>query len=306
MIYLLSKKVKYCSFGIDRDSPMGIYLVTQYGIFSMERFGRSHCKLYRKFFDQYRWMDAWFFTKMNTITSSENLHVKKATHSTSRVSTLFYRCMSPKYTLNAHNRKFRQKILSFLKKINFEVFHLSLAGKIIVIWSILACMSHFLPWILFVSGGKVVNSYGAFSVFTSYVGYLILWLVFFVTFFALSHTRKEWLRARMPIHLSDGVISFFVGILILVIAFLIAGMNRISLSIMNNVEIGNWLILLGISAVFYIFWWVLRDREDRREHHENRYLNRSREDLEIAEYSKILWKEYTDKEKERKNMSLPF
>mgnify|MGYP003582435311 FL=1 len=214
--------------------------------------------------------------------------------------------MTPKYSLHAHDRKLRHKILSFVKKVNFEIFHLSFAGKVIVIGSILSCMALLFPWILFVSWGKIVNTYGAFSVFTSYVGYLVIWLVSFVTFFALSHTRKEGVRAKIPIHLSDGVMSFFVWILLIIIAFLIAGMNRISLSVANTVAIGNGIIFLGIAAVFYIVGWVLRDREDRREHHENRYLNRSREDLEIAEYSRILWKEPPDTEKEKKNMTLPF
>lgn len=80
----------------------------------------------------------------------------------------------------------------------------------------------------------------------------MLFFSLFVLFFAVSHTQKEFVRAKLPIHLSDGVIAFFIGILFLFTAFLIAGMNRILTGVANVVEIGDGLTFFGMSSIFYI------------------------------------------------------
>jgi hypothetical protein len=95
----------------------------------------------------------------------------------------------------------------------------------------------FLPWITLISDGRISKHYSAFSVFTSYIGYFIGIVSLFALFFTLSHTRKERLRAKLPLHLSDGAIVFFIGILFLVLSLVIAGMNRVAMGVASMVEI---------------------------------------------------------------------
>ncbi len=87
--------------------------------------------------------------------------------------------------------------------------------------------SIFFPWVRLTYLDGVIEQYYAFSIYSLYIGYVILFAILIIPFFLLSHTKKEYIRARVPFRLSDSQAIIFVIIILLSILINLIIVNSI-------------------------------------------------------------------------------
>lgn len=120
------------------------------------------------------------------------------------------------YSTNAKNRKLKKQIQGFLSRLGFAGGKLPGSGQLILLMSIFLFVSLFLPWLQITSATQGIETYSAFSRHMGFIGYGIVIGISIITFFLLSHTKKEHIRAYVPFRLSDTQAIIFVTSMLLV------------------------------------------------------------------------------------------
>lgn len=105
----------------------------------------------------------------------------------------------------------------------------------------------------------ISKSYSAFSLYTGGIGYGIIFGLFLIIFFLISHEKKERIRAYVPFRLSDAQAIVFIDAMILTAMFhfiLISltytqfALNGVTLGIGFNIALTSTILIL-VSAFFF-------------------------------------------------------
>jgi len=163
------------------------------------------------------------------------------------------------YIRNSKNRKLKTQILNFFSRITFGGKKLDIAGKSIILWTFFLLCSLFFPWIHMHFLDGISKSYSAFSLYTGGIGYGIIFGLFLIIFFLISHEKKERIRAYVPFRLSDAQAIVFIDAMILTAMFhfiLISltytqfALNGVTLGIGFNIALTSTILIL-VSAFFF-------------------------------------------------------
>lgn len=155
------------------------------------------------------------------------------------------------------------------EKIRFKTAHITLWGKISLLWSIICFISLIFPWISitdtsFMHGEGSAPIASSFSSVLGGVWFFILWAICIIMFSIFSIQKKEKLRFVSMIQLSDQLSAFFWSILIFILAFhsfiLISGLRFFSISI--NYQ--KWVILCITGAIIIFIWAYIMKKEYRK------------------------------------------
>lgn len=209
----------------------------------------------------------------------------------------------PDYITNSKNRKLKTKILLFLSRINIWAWKLPLSGRAIILMEIILFASIFFPWVRLTYLDGVIEQYYAFSIYSLYIGYVILFAILIIPFFLLSHTKKEYIRARVPFRLSDSQAIIFVIIILLSILINLIIVN----SIYSTQIAAQWSTLtIGYKIAFSAVVWILIStyffsQSSKHTNTDIYYIDHQTDD-ELLEYRGILT---SDDENKKKNMRLP-
>lgn len=207
------------------------------------------------------------------------------------------------YIANSKNRKLKKQILNFLDRINFGATKLPISGRVILLFVFVLIVSLFFPWITFEYGKSDIESYSAFSHFTGFIGYGIVFVACMIPFFLLSHFKKEKIRAIIPFRLSDTQLVVFLSSMLLVamIHFLLMVpiFSQFAIS-----EIGTGYLLAISSSSCIIISAFFLSRKIKEDSIELRHLHHQEPNIS-EEYAEILRKKSEKDWTETSNMVLP-
>ena len=210
------------------------------------------------------------------------------------------------YIRNSKNRKLKTQILQFFSRISFSTHRLGLAGKGITFCMFLLFLSLFFPWMSSTSSlGDAVHTYSAFSLYTWGIGYGIILALLLQSFFLLSHSRKENLRAYVPFRLSDAQAIVFIDAMIITatIHFLITSRAYIELTEYTfRAGFGLELALFGSLCLLIAAFFFSQSEKERAV--KMSYLWKT-EESPISGYEDILDPSSKKDTDEKNNMSLP-
>ena len=212
------------------------------------------------------------------------------------------------YIRNSKNRKLKTQLLSFFSRLSFGTHRLGPAGKGIFICMISMIFSLFFPWIIFHSADGESIAYWAFSFYTGGIGYGIVVGLIMISFFLLSHEKKEIIRAYVPFRLSDSQAIVFIDAMILVSSIhnVITSLAYTRLSA-HSVEAGIGMEIAVCSALLLLVASYFFSQKEKDRAVTMSYLSKSEEN-HLGEYAEILsWSISSQKSKDdKKNMTLPF
>lgn len=212
------------------------------------------------------------------------------------------------YIRNSKNRKLKTQILTFLSRLSFGTCRLGLAGKTIILCNWLFLSSLFFPWIIFQSqmGGESTKHW-AFSLYSWGIGYGIFIALILISFFLLSHEKKEFLRAYVPFRLSDAQAIVFIDAMILTACsqVIVTSMAYAHIST-QSVEAWMWLKIALTSAFILLLAAYFFSQNEKTRAVTMSYLDKKEDDY-LKEYRDILGESHahsqgSDKDK---NMTLP-
>ncbi len=181
------------------------------------------------------------------------------------------------YNSNIQNRKFKKQVLNFFSRLGFGAGRLPFSGRLILLMTFFLLISLFLPWIEIQSQTQGSNTYGAFSRYLGFIGFGIIPSIFIVSFFLLSHTKKEHIRSYVPFRLSDTQAVVFVSTMILVaiieLLFILPAFTTF-----GRVKIQSGLQLAGASVVMMIICGFFLSRNIKNENLKSYYLDHNLEE----------------------------
>jgi predicted lysophospholipase L1 biosynthesis ABC-type transport system permease subunit len=210
------------------------------------------------------------------------------------------------YIRNSKNRKLKTQILQFFSRIAFGTHRLGIPGKGIFICMIGLLLSLLFPWITFVGTiDATPTTYSAFSIYTGGIGYGILFSLGLVSFFLLSHAKKESLRAYVPFRLSDAQAIVFIDAMIItsLVHFLIVSLAYGRLAA-NTVSAGFGLELALVSALLLLVAAFFFSQSEKSRAVSLGYLAKSEESA-LTGYEDIIADTGHKSKEDTKNMSLP-
>ena len=203
------------------------------------------------------------------------------------------------YQVNSKYRKLRHKIQFVISGITFKFLHLPPAYRIALFSQVTILISLYFPWFS-IKG----ISYGIFSRFLWWLGtLLILWTVFLV-FLMFSFRKKEHLKQRFGIGVSDAIIFIFFWSLQFFLLFLALQFLH-SFSFFDKDIIFYTAPVFAICGSLFTLWsGIIAYRSSRREILHSLYVeNDALSQEELDEYKEILSKNSGTPDK--KNMALP-
>lgn len=204
------------------------------------------------------------------------------------------------YITNSKNRKLKHRIRLVFGRIQFHLFHLSVGGKIAFIGIVISLISLFTSWF---STVDPVDSYGAFSVASGYLGYMIVLLDSVTLFTLLSQATKERLKFKTHISVSDSTLITVSGTIMMFLSVAIFNAIRGHEIFFSNISIGKWAVFAALGWVCITAWGILAYAEYKKEVLKRIYVeNAQMKESILEEYKDILDKK---EEKEDTNMSLP-
>lgn len=211
------------------------------------------------------------------------------------------------YTRNSKNRKIKTSILAFFSRLNFGTYRLGLPGKMILVCLIFLFASLFFPWLTLMELWETQAKYfGAFSIYLGWIGYGIIFSIFLITFFLLSHEKKEHIRGYIPFRLSDAQAIVFIGTILMTatLCFMIASLAYSRLSTHTVGPTLGMKIALSANFLLFIASYYFSQAEKTRASTLS-YLEK-REHTHLDEYRDILDSQGSrEKKMKEKNMSLP-
>ncbi|MBX9808927.1 hypothetical protein K2X92_00875 [Candidatus Gracilibacteria bacterium] len=205
------------------------------------------------------------------------------------------------YITNSKNRKLKTKILLFLSRINIGAGKLPISGRVIILMEFILASSLFFPWV-HLELDETIENYYAFSQFSLYVGYAIVFAICTIPFFLLSHTKKERLRSLVPFRLSDTqAIVFIISIILTILGSLITLNNLFGTRIALGSSLGTGFKIAFSTIICILISAYFLSRATKISNTDICYLDHQVDD-ELLKYKGILKGE---DEKNTKNMSLP-
>ncbi len=212
------------------------------------------------------------------------------------------------YIRNSKNRKLKTQILNFLSRLSFGTYRLGLAGKTIILCNWLFLVSLFFPWIVFRSptGWESIQHW-AFSLYSGGIGYGILVALLSISFFLLSHEKKEFLRAYVPFRLSDAQAIVFIDAMLLTACFQVVITSMAYANISTQAVEAGFGLKLGITGAFILLLasYFFSQNEKTRAVTMS-YLDKKEDDY-LGEYRDILGESraHSHGSEKDKNMTLP-
>lgn len=211
------------------------------------------------------------------------------------------------YIRNSKNRKLKTQILTFFARVQFGTYRFGFSGKALMFANVWLLISLFFPWLYFWWEETNLVSYSAFSLYLWGVGYGIIFAVFLIAFFLLSHEKKEYLRAYVPFRLSDAQAIVFLSAMILV-ASIHAIITSFAYTRMSSqpVNPGFGLELSIVSLLLLILFAYFFSQSEKSRAVSMSYLEKKDPNY-IDEYSAILESKSRPHShtEEDKNMTLP-
>lgn len=160
------------------------------------------------------------------------------------------------YKISAKNRKFKAKIIKFLRALKFKWANSSLYFKLLIIWNILLISSLFLTW-----SYNGSTWYSAFSALTGYIGYIIILSSLFNLFLLISTSNKEKLKLNSPIKLNEPNIFLNSSIFSLLIIFMVFSFTKWLFTFSENILFGKWIIIWFLGAIVNLLWAITMIKE---------------------------------------------
>ena len=191
------------------------------------------------------------------------------------------------YIANSKNRKFKKQIVTFLDRINFGAMKLPISGRIILIFVGILAFSLFFPWFRFEYSDGHMSSYFAFSAYTGFIGYGILFCLFLIPFFLLSHAKKEKIRAHIPFRLSDTQAVVFLVSMIITALFHLFFVSLVFDQFALEIVLGQGFLIALSSSICILIAAFFLSKRTKEESVEMRYIDHQEIDP-MAEYRSIL------------------
>lgn len=209
------------------------------------------------------------------------------------------------YIANSKNRKLKKQILLLLERINFGAGKLPFSWRVILFMNFLFLLSLALPWFHFQYRNNQVDTFFAFSEYTGYFGYGVVFAVVIIPFFLVSHTKKERIRAYIPFRLSDTQAIVFISSILLSASIHLLLISQTFHQFALDVEVGNGFLLFLTSCICVLISAFFLSKATKEQSMDMRYLQHNEWD-QFQEYRDILnveWKK--DGSNKDTNMTLP-
>lgn len=181
-----------------------------------------------------------------------------------------------------------EKFKSIIENLKFKSINLTFSKQLVVLWSLIAFISLFIPWIKDIESWTNWNS---FYTLTWNIWFLLMIILFIPIFVILSSNYKEKIKLY-----SD--VSFKNHFIIITSAIFIISFSIISISFVNwlhtffeNLLYWNWSILCMTWWFVILIWWLMIRKEYYQESSEI-ILNKLNQNREMI--------------KKEDNMKLPF
>lgn len=162
------------------------------------------------------------------------------------------------YTVSAKNRKFKAKIIKFLRILKFKWNNSSLYFKFIFVANILIIGSLFMNW-SYTLNFELQNT--AFSILSGFSGYFLLFISLLNLFLIISNKKKETIKLNLPIKINESYLilslAFFEILLILVVFFFIRGLFTFS----ENIVYWNWIVFSFLWSFINLAGALLMHKE---------------------------------------------
>lgn len=195
------------------------------------------------------------------------------------------------YKLSAKNRKFKGKIIKFLRALKFKWDNSWLHIKLMFFWNVILIFSLFMNWSI------TNNPYTeniAFSALSWLSWYVLLIISLVSLFLIFSNNKKEEVKLNLPIKINE--ISFLTHSIILqtIILFLVFFFIRWLYTFSANVVYWRWIIFAFLWIALNIIWLFFMLKNYDQEKEKVLFANESSQSNEIK------------KNLEKNNMKLPF
>lgn len=197
------------------------------------------------------------------------------------------------YKISAKNRKFKGRIIKFLRALKFKWNNSSLYFKLIFSWNILLIISLFTSW-SYTLNMELQNN--AFSLLSGLSWYILIAIRLANLFVIISNSKKESLKLNLPFKIDEVSFVLFSAISQLLIISIVFFFIRWLLTFSENIVYWKWIILAFMWAFINIAWAVIM----------NRYFCENREDFLVSNNSN--WDEDVIRNHiiDKNNMKLPF
>lgn len=166
----------------------------------------------------------------------------------------------------------------------------------------LLAVSLVLPWFQFSFRNNEVEKFYAFSEYTGYIGYGMLFAIIAIPFFLVSHAKKERIRAFVPFRLSDTQAVVFITALLLTTCIHLLFLSRTFHQFALEVEIGSGFVMVMSSSIMIIVAAFFLSKRTKEQGMDVRYFHHH-EQNQFDEYRDIL--NGSAKKEDDSNMTLP-
>lgn len=149
------------------------------------------------------------------------------------------------YKVSAKNRKFKGRIIKFLRALKFKWNNSSLYFKMIFIWNIILIISLFTNW-SYTINFELQNT--AFSILSWFAWYLILIISILSLFIIISNNKKETIKLSLPIKINELSFLFFASISQLLLVTTVFFFIRWLLTFSENIVYWKWIIFAFLGV----------------------------------------------------------
>lgn len=181
-----------------------------------------------------------------------------------------------------------REIKKIISKIKFKSVNLSFSQKLIIIGTILAIVSLFMPW---VENIKESIKYNSFNNISWNIWYLLIFILVFNIFITISTTIKEKVKLYSDLSIKNHFFVISSSIFIIFFSIIcISFVNWLNIFV-ENIKHGSGINLAITSWIIIMIWWFLL----RKEYYEN-----------SSEIILDRLSQNREQTKEKNNMKLPF
>ncbi len=209
------------------------------------------------------------------------------------------------YIANSKNRKFKKQVLTFFERLNFWAGKLPMSGRLILFLDGCIFLSLFFPWISFEFLSNEKIAYSAFSVYTGYIWYGVLFSVMLLPVFLLSHIKKEKIRALVPFRLSDTQAVVFIASMLFTAELHTIFISPVFSQFAQVITVWNGFLFATSSTFCILIAAFFLSRSTKEAARKVRYLDHRDPDM-LDEYNSIIHSHgKSTNEETDENMKLP-
>ena len=215
-------------------------------------------------------------------------------------------CMD--YIRNSKNRKLKTQLTIFFSRITFWWKRLDISGKVIIFCNFLLLISVFFPWIHMRFRDDTDVIFSAFSGYTGWIWFGIIFGCLWISFFLFSHEKKERMRSFVPFRLSDAQAIVFIDSMMLtaIIQLIFISLQYTQIAI-NGVSLGIGFVLALTANLLILVSSFFFSRREKESSISMSYLDKKDRDF-LGDYQGIIDGNHSGKKSQDKdkNMTLPF